>query len=157
MALKKNAKVNEPVGLVDLSSSPLDDDVQQGTPLRATFCLKNREQMAEFDEKEDCFILDFDPFDSRRSICDDQDPEIAVVAETGNVACRDFPHPRHICVKFPFANTPHEKYCELCYCYVCDVSAPCLQWNGSSAHCHAINTEAWKHQRRKMTSKSVKI
>ncbi|CAH9140824.1 unnamed protein product [Cuscuta epithymum] len=143
MGLKKKAKVNEPVGLVDLSSSPLDDDEQQGTPLRATFCLKNREQLTEFDEKEDCFILDFDPFDSRSSICDDQDPEIAVVAEKGNVACRDFPHPRHICVKFPFATTPHEKYCEL--------------WNGLSAHCHAINTEAWEHQRRKMTSKSVKI
>lgn len=29
------------------------------------------------------------------------------------VACRDFPHPRHDCVKHPFEKTPHQDYCEM--------------------------------------------
>jgi hypothetical protein len=28
------------------------------------------------------------------------------------VACRDYPHARYLCVKFPFKSTSHEKYCE---------------------------------------------
>ncbi|XP_057841776.2 uncharacterized protein LOC131051331 isoform X2 [Cryptomeria japonica] len=67
------------------------------------------------------------------------------------VACRDFPHPRHLCVKFPFKNTPHEKYCEKCHCYVCDKPAPCLFWgkeNPDKDHCHSSDKEEkWKRQR----------
>lgn len=29
------------------------------------------------------------------------------------MACRDYPHSRHLCLKFPFHTTPHESYCEL--------------------------------------------
>ncbi|VFQ75184.1 unnamed protein product [Cuscuta campestris] len=88
MGYKKAAKINPPAVVVDLSSSsssssPASEDEPQGTPLRAVFCLKKREQLREFDDKEECFILDFDPFDSKRSVSDYQDPEMAVVAEKG--------------------------------------------------------------------------
>lgn len=29
------------------------------------------------------------------------------------IACRDYPHPRHHCVTFPFGTTPHEKHCDM--------------------------------------------
>ncbi|RWV82310.1 hypothetical protein GW17_00056199 [Ensete ventricosum] len=28
-------------------------------------------------------------------------------------ACRDYPHPRHLCAHFPFSSSPHEKFCDL--------------------------------------------
>ncbi|XP_016485083.1 RPM1 interacting protein 13-like isoform X1 [Nicotiana tabacum] len=136
--------------IIDLSSSPPSE---QGTPLRPVFCLKKREQLKEFEEKEDCFILDFDPYDpvdiSKLSVSKNLDAfDLSVVAEKGQVACRDYPHSRHVCVKHPFDKTPHENYCEWCYCYVCDVAAPCKYWTGVSAHCHAMDNEAWKNQRK---------
>ncbi|VAH05581.1 unnamed protein product [Triticum turgidum subsp. durum] len=66
------------------------------------------------------------------------------------VACRDFPHARYLCVKFPFATTPHEKHCEQCYCFVCDVAAPCATWRGHAmyGHCHASDQDKiWKTMR----------
>ncbi|KAH0690059.1 hypothetical protein MTR67_014226 [Solanum verrucosum] len=131
--------------VVDLSTSPIDE----GTPLRPVFCLKKREQLKEFEEKEECFILDFDPYESvdisKLSVSQNLDAsDLSVLAEKGEVACRDFPHPRHDCAKHPFEKTPHQDHCEMCYCYVCDVAAPCKSWTGNSAHCHAMNNEAWK-------------
>ncbi|CAJ1968258.1 unnamed protein product [Sphenostylis stenocarpa] len=68
------------------------------------------------------------------------------------IACRDYPHPRHLCAKFPFSSTPHEKHCSQCHCYVCDSPAPCLKWGTgglSLDHCHASDkTELWKTQRK---------
>lgn len=29
------------------------------------------------------------------------------------VACRDYPHPRHLCAKFPFSSTQHESRCDM--------------------------------------------
>lgn len=29
------------------------------------------------------------------------------------LACRDYPHPRHLCGNFPFNSSPHEEYCDL--------------------------------------------
>ncbi|XP_015069173.1 uncharacterized protein LOC107013813 [Solanum pennellii] len=131
--------------VVDLSDSSTDE----GTPLRPVFCLKKREQLKEFEEKEECFILDFDPYESvdisKLSVSNSLDAsDLSVLAEKGEVACRDFPHPRHDCAKYPFWKTPHQDYCDMCYCYVCDVAAPCKSWTGNSAHCHAMNNEAWK-------------
>jgi hypothetical protein len=40
----------------DLSSSI-------GSPIRSIFCLKQREDMKRIEEIEDCFILEFDPYD----------------------------------------------------------------------------------------------
>ncbi|XP_059304437.1 RPM1 interacting protein 13-like [Lycium ferocissimum] len=138
--------------IIDLASSSSSDE---GSPLRPIFCLKKREQLKEFEEKEECFILDFDPYDSvdisKLSFCENDDaPDISVVSEKGQVACRDFPHPRHACAKYPFEKTAHQTHCEMCYCFVCDVAAPCTSWTGASAHCHAMNNEAWKTLRNKL-------
>ncbi|KAK8614901.1 hypothetical protein V6N13_068689 [Hibiscus sabdariffa] len=68
------------------------------------------------------------------------------------VACRDFPHPRHDCAKFPFSSTSHEQHCELCHCFVCDIQAPCRYWGSgisNTHHCHATDKEEfWKTMRK---------
>ncbi|KAI5064206.1 hypothetical protein GOP47_0020876 [Adiantum capillus-veneris] len=104
-------------------------------------------------EQDDCVVLSSDPEntvqlpDFQANDADD----LVVVGERGSVACRDFPHARHLCVKFPYANTPHEKHCEQCHCYVCDIIAPCLHWGHgrqSSDHCHAIDKDdKWRKLR----------
>ncbi|XP_021805466.1 uncharacterized protein LOC110749625 [Prunus avium] len=138
------------------SSSSLEED---GSPIRHILCVKNKVDVKQFEEVDDCFILDFDPFEpiqlSKLSVSDNfagdnvdapESPDVAVVAEKGQVACRDYPHSRHLCLKFPFETTPHESYCELCYCYVCDSAAPCGLWN--LAHCHASeHIGDWKSRR----------
>nr|KJB42396.1 hypothetical protein B456_007G150500 [Gossypium raimondii] len=68
------------------------------------------------------------------------------------IACRDFPHPRHDCAKFPFSLTSHEQHCELCHCFVCDTRAPCCYWGSGIStidHCHATDKEEmWKTLRK---------
>ncbi|CAA0409701.1 unnamed protein product [Arabidopsis thaliana] len=98
---------------------------EDDTPLVGIFCLKTRQDMKRFEETEDCFILDFDPFDSF------------------DVACRDYPHPRHLCLNFPFGSTPNSSHCDLCYCYVCDKPAPCAEWTLSTSHCNAYDSALW--------------
>lgn len=141
-----------------------EDEEEEGTPLRGIFCLKTRQDMKIFDEKEDCFILDFDPNDSfdASKLSDDTecDEDVAIIHEKGQVfiirilgcfvffckvcvfahlfstidnlgfmslccrflgfdekmvcvqvACRDFPHPRHLCLKFPFESSQHTSHC----------------------------------------------
>ncbi|KVI07529.1 uncharacterized protein LOC112510356 [Cynara cardunculus var. scolymus] len=135
-----------------------DADDDDDSPLRPIFCLKRKSAIKEFEEKEDCFILDFDPEEDSFDLSkispekgqhnNPQDsPDISLLAERGQVACRDYPHSRHLCVNNPFENTPHESYCKLCYCYVCDVAAPCKSWSGVGGHCHAIDTEGWNFVR----------
>lgn len=112
---------------------------------------------------DDCCILNYDP-DNNVHVPDfkanDAD-DLVVVGERGPVACRDFPHARHLCVKFPFTTTSHEKYCEQCHCYVCDVVAPCLLWGQgkqSSDHCHAFDKdEKWKKMRSHARSVTTKL
>ncbi|KAF5810115.1 hypothetical protein HanRHA438_Chr04g0175241 [Helianthus annuus] len=137
----------------------LDDDDDDGTPLRPIFCLKRKSAIKEFDDKEDCFILDFNPEEDdldlsgieKGRLNNVQDsPDVFLVAEKGQVACRDYPHSRHLCVKHPFEKTSHESYCKLCYCFVCDVAAPCKLWSGVSGHCHAIDNEGWKAARKSL-------
>ncbi|XP_073131600.1 RPM1 interacting protein 13-like [Henckelia pumila] len=145
-------KEREIIEIDDSYPSPDGKD----TPLRPIFCLKNRGQLEEIEKKEECFILDFDRKDElnifklglSENLDDAASPDVRVVAETGQVACRDYPHPRHACAKHPFLITPHDTCCKLCYCYVCDSSAPCEMWTGSSGHCHAFNNEAWNNLRR---------
>ncbi|CAK7324293.1 unnamed protein product [Dovyalis caffra] len=147
--------------VIEITSSPSPD----GTRIRPVFCLKktNMENIRKFEEMEDCFILDFDPSEIDTAIHristlsvsslpdDDGGADLSVVAEKGQVACRDYPHSRHLCIKYPFGKTPHESYCELCYCYVCDCAAPCKDWKDSkSAHCDASDKIGdWKEQRSK--------
>ncbi|XP_010438569.1 PREDICTED: uncharacterized protein LOC104722154 [Camelina sativa] len=125
------------------------EDGDEGTPLRGIFCLKTRQDMKIFDEKEDCFILDFDPNDSfdakTQSETPESDEDVAIVHEKGQVACRDYPHPRHLCWKFPFESSQHKSHCNQCYCYVCDLAAPCAHWTSRvSPHCEAFENSRWK-------------
>ncbi|KAJ4869388.1 Uncharacterized protein Rs2_13342 [Raphanus sativus] len=101
------------------SSEEIPPEEEEGTPLRGMFCLKTRQDMKVFEEKEDCFILDFDPndsFDSRKQSFSGNpeggdDDDVAILHEKGQVACRDFPHPRHLCLKYPFESTHHSLHC----------------------------------------------
>ncbi|KAH7855651.1 hypothetical protein Vadar_027251 [Vaccinium darrowii] len=143
-------------GVIDVSASR----EKQGSPVRIVLCLKNKEHMREIEEIEDCFLLDFDPDDSLDisklySSANDHNnaaPDISVLAVIGQVACSDYPHSRHLCLKHPFGKTPHEMHCELCYCYVCDTAAPCNQWStgDNTGHCHAFDNGDWKYMRRLM-------
>ncbi|KAI3457928.1 hypothetical protein Pfo_014591 [Paulownia fortunei] len=128
---------------------------QKGTPLRPIFCLRNRDEIKKVEEREECFILEFDPYDDLEMLkfsfskdFDNADADLHVVAEKGQVACRDYPHPRNTCAKYPFEKTPHDSHCELCYCYICELSAPCSKWVGSAGHCHAFNNEAWNKEKK---------
>ncbi|KMT16476.1 hypothetical protein BVRB_3g050940 [Beta vulgaris subsp. vulgaris] len=152
------------MGIQELNNSKkLSPSLEEDSPIRAVFCLKRKmNDMKKIEEVEDCFILDFDPSESidfpnislskSSDLCDDID--VSVLAEKGKVACRDYPHPRHLCVKFPFENTPHESHCKLCFCYVCDMAAPCENWTKGLKHCDATRdgAEIWKLLR----AKSVK-
>ncbi|KAK4418452.1 hypothetical protein Salat_2258000 [Sesamum alatum] len=126
-------------------------------------------------DDDDCVILDDDPDkpvavvsskaddddydDDDDNEYDDDDEEddeddLKIVAEKGEVACRDFPHPRHLCVRFPFASTRHHLHCGQCHCYVCDSLAPCSFWGTGFAsidHCHASDKEEyWRAERKRM-------
>jgi len=111
----------------------------------------------DFDDDDDeCVILDGDPDKpvviEKDTACDEDD--LFIVGEKGQIACRDYPHPRHLCAKFPFTSTPHHRHCHLCHCYVCDSLAPCVQWGNATSdidHCHATDKhEYWKHERRNL-------
>ena len=60
---------------------------EEGSPLRGILCVKTRRDMKRFEKTEDCFILDFNPFDSfdvkRLSFSLDKDLEI--IHESGQV------------------------------------------------------------------------
>ncbi|XP_027903747.1 uncharacterized protein LOC114163646 [Vigna unguiculata] len=122
--------------------------VKEETPTIILVCSR-KEDMRRFEETEDCFILDFDPYDlfdfsmlsldHKNNHQGDASKDVYIVGENGKVACRDYPHPRDLCFKFPFTTTPHKSYCELCYCRVCDIRAPCKHWTRfTSPHCDEV-------------------
>ncbi|ESQ43072.1 hypothetical protein EUTSA_v10015504mg, partial [Eutrema salsugineum] len=105
-----------------LCEEKMESEDEEGTHLRGILCLKTRQDMKRIEETEDCFILDFDPFDffdaKRLSFSGDDnegDKDLAIIHETGQ-----------------------------CYCYVCDKPAPCEQWAVSSSHCNAWDSTLWK-------------
>ncbi|XP_057473448.1 RPM1 interacting protein 13-like isoform X3 [Actinidia eriantha] len=113
---------------------------------------KQRLKSSNVDEKrpvndldDDCVVLDGDPdkpAESENNWGGGDSDDLLIVGEKGQIACRDYPHSRHLCVKFPFNSTPHERHCHQCHCYVCDSLAPCVNWgNGTSIvdHCHATD------------------
>ncbi|KAI9110867.1 hypothetical protein K1719_018305 [Acacia pycnantha] len=144
-----SSKLKKPIERISLSSSEEDD-----SPIRAMVCLKSKDDIKRVEESEDCFILEFDPFQSvdlskfaleKKNPADEDVSDLSIIAEKGQVACRDYPHSRHLCLKLPFNTKPHDSYCEMCYCYVCDSAAPCMYWND---HCHAHDGHYWKNQRK---------
>ncbi|KAG2243719.1 hypothetical protein Bca52824_094447 [Brassica carinata] len=113
------------------------------------------EELTVEDDDEDCVVLDGDPYKTKEKettlhTCE-ADDDILVLGQKGEIACRDFPHPRHACAEYPFNSTPHDKYCDMCHCYVCDIRAPCLHWCigfHTIDHCHANDKDQiWKNQR----------
>ncbi|KAL1290657.1 hypothetical protein HN51_059180 [Arachis hypogaea] len=133
-----------------------EEEEEEDSPIRAIVCLKCKDDIKRFEKTEDCFILDFDPSQSldfsKISLHDnDAAVDVSVLAQLGPVACRDYPHSRHLCLEFPFTTKPHESYCEMCYCYVCDSAAPCKYWTQPlSPHCDADGSSYWKGQRNAM-------
>uniref|UniRef100_A0A803L294 Uncharacterized protein n=1 Tax=Chenopodium quinoa TaxID=63459 RepID=A0A803L294_CHEQI len=81
--------------------------------------------MKKIEELEDCFILDFDPSEPAdfstlslsKSLDLCDDKDVSVLAENGQ-----------------------------CYCYVCEMAAPCKEWTKGLKHCDATNDddEIWK-------------
>ncbi|TVU31580.1 hypothetical protein EJB05_23270, partial [Eragrostis curvula] len=115
-----------------------DDEIEMWTP-------REKRRL-----EEDCQILSGDPLAAAEvtPTAAAANDDIAVVAERGQVACRDYPHPRSTCAKNPFSTTPHERYCDKCFCYVCDIAAPCVYWMGAGGHCHASEKDKhWKNMR----------
>ncbi|KNA15948.1 hypothetical protein SOVF_093750 [Spinacia oleracea] len=148
------------MGITKLKLVELSPSSDADSPIRAVFCLKNKLiDMKKIEELEDCFILDFDPsqpadfsnisLSKDSDLCDDKD--VSILAENGQVACRDYPHSRHLCVKFPFEKTPHESHCDMCFCYVCDMAAPCKEWTKGLKHCDATEDgdQIWRLLRAK--------
>ncbi|CAA0808758.1 Unknown protein [Striga hermonthica] len=160
-ARRSRSMAEKEIEVIEIDDSYPSPD-RKVTPLRPIYCLRNRDQIKMAEANEECFILEFDPYDDMQRLrsplmedCDDAEVDLQVVAEKGQVACRDYPHPRHTCAKYPFQKTPHDSHCELCFCFVCDLSAPCSKWVGSTGHCHAFNNEAWD-QEKKARKKGMK-
>ncbi|CAO2821385.1 unnamed protein product [Amaranthus hypochondriacus] len=114
--------------------------------LRSIVCVKNVDDMKKVEQVEDCFILEFDPDQpsmlSNLSLSDNNSDDVSILAEKGKVACRDYPHSRHLCVIHPFKTTTHEIHCKMCYCYVCKNPAPCEKWTEGDPclrHCDATD------------------
>lgn len=113
-------------------------------------------------DDDDCVVLDDDPdkpvvmasCKADHADAADDDDDLKIVGEKGEVACRDFPHSRHLCVRFPFASTPHALHCGQCHCYVCDSLAPCSHWGtgfSSIDHCHASDKDDfWRAERKRI-------
>ncbi|KAJ0254159.1 hypothetical protein HA466_0107020 [Hirschfeldia incana] len=152
----------------DLSSDSSTDVVEVLSELKAgsvdSRYRKPKEVLEDDGDDDDCVILDCDPDKTTKTDAvhddyklakddddDDDDDEVLVVGQKGEIACRDFPHPRHSCAKYSFNSTSHEKYCDMCHCYVCDIPAPCPYWCiavSSIEHCHANDKEMiWRNQR----------
>ncbi|KAI8574339.1 hypothetical protein RHMOL_Rhmol01G0346400 [Rhododendron molle] len=75
------------------------------------------------------------------------------------IACRDYPHSRHLCANFPFTSSPHDRHCHQCHCYVCDSLAPCVHWgDGTSSidHCHANDKDEFWISRRQYSKQGDK-
>ncbi|KAJ3682410.1 hypothetical protein LUZ60_014983 [Juncus effusus] len=121
-------------------------------------------------DDDDCLVLDSDP-DKPASAVDgggkeasDGSDELEIVGEKGQVACRDFPHPRHLCANFPFSTTPHDQHCKMCHCYVCESPAPCEFWNNSAStnlatisHCNATDKDPFFKKLRDVKKNSSKV
>uniref|UniRef100_A0ACD5TTS6 Uncharacterized protein n=1 Tax=Avena sativa TaxID=4498 RepID=A0ACD5TTS6_AVESA len=124
---------------------------------------------ADDDDDDDCVILDGDPDNKPPVVAvkveqipgekDGSEEELQVLGEKGEVACRDFPHPRHLCAKFPFGTGSHANHCTMCHCYVCDSPAPCPRWGKGtlpSDHCHATDKdEKWSKKRQLLKRKGL--
>ncbi|CAN7126112.1 hypothetical protein HID58_024598 [Brassica napus] len=154
-----DTRVDEDFDWLNDLSSDSTDVVEVLSEMKGSVDSLYRKPKALEDDDDDCVILDGDPDKTTKTDTDDKlakdddddDDEVLVVGQKGEIACRDFPHPRHSCAKYFFNSTSHEKYCDMCHCYVCDIPAPCAYWCiavSSIDHCHANDKEKiWRNQR----------
>ena len=89
-------------------------------------------------------------FQTNDSSEDDSEDACLLVGTNGVNAIADFPHAREDCVVYPRSTSwngrENLRYCDKCYCYVCDVPAKhCRRWND---HCRA-RAKSKKMARRK--------
>jgi len=110
-------------------------------------------------DDDECCMLDTDPSAEATHCTPPLDSDqLVMTGEKGPVACRDFPHARYLCVRFPFKTTSHADHCTQCHCYVCDTVAPCNAWgdgNCGTDHCHAIDENHWKTLRKLTKARPV--
>ncbi|XP_017969657.1 PREDICTED: uncharacterized protein LOC18613038 [Theobroma cacao] len=147
--------LSEVLEAVDKGFDESDEVVVVGevNPKKSKSCNSTVRKVVD-DDDDDCVVLEGDPDKALSDINDPQEDsdELLIVGQKGQIACRDFPHPRHDCAKFPFSSTSHEQHCELCHCFVCDMRAPCSYWYSGiskSDHCHATDKEEmWKTLRK---------
>lgn len=134
------------LNVIDLCSSD-ENDVDLDGHFGNSACLDAKIQRKERMVEEDCYILEPGACQSlitdleRKVALTDDSEDVCIISEKGQVACRDYPHPRHLCAQYSFTLTNHENSCPQCYCYVCDERAPCEQWEGQLGHCHASDKE----------------
>lgn len=141
----------------DYSEDDYDDEDNDSEVIQGPLCKKKLKDGRKFEnsDDDDCIILDSDPekTDIILSPHISASLELLITAERGHVACRDYPHPRHLCAKFSFRSTLPHKHCKMCHCYVCDVPAPCSSWN---SHCLASDKEhSWRYLRQSHRTKQV--
>lgn len=156
--------ISELLDNVDRDPDYLDDDVvvvvgevsHSSSTIQKQKITPSREAVkgTGADSDDDCLVLDGDPDKPVDFVDDDGNgaDDLLIVGEKGQLACRDYPHSRHLCAKFPFSSTPHDKHCDLCHCYVCDSRAPCIYWGtgvSSTDHCHSTDKEEmWRIKRK---------
>ncbi|KAK7336932.1 hypothetical protein VNO77_17485 [Canavalia gladiata] len=92
------------------------------------------------EDEDDCVVLDGDPEKRVNSVEDSPtgSDELFVVGEKGQIACRDYPHARHLCVKFPYSSTPHERHCD--QVMGSNLGNSLFSCNGKAAYIHPSQT-----------------
>ncbi|PKA57910.1 hypothetical protein AXF42_Ash012449 [Apostasia shenzhenica] len=132
-----------------------EDEIDEYT----TVSVKRKRSAEEKDDEDgDCLIIDGKSENVAASteyaeIGVDVPDEMLIVGEKGQFACRDYPHPRYLCATFLFSMTPHEKYCDMCHCYVCDCPAPCIYWRN---HCNSTHKDLkWRVERQLFKRKKI--
>ncbi|KAH1081486.1 hypothetical protein J1N35_021247 [Gossypium stocksii] len=148
--------LSEVLEAVDKGFDDLDEVVVVGevNPTKKSKSSNSVARKVVDEDDGDCVVLEGDPDKALSDVNDPQQEsdECLIVGQKGQIACRDFPHPRHDCAKFPFSLTSHEQHCELCHCFVCDTRAPCCYWGSgisTTDHCHATDKEEkWKTLRK---------
>ena len=77
----------------------------------------------------------------------DEDGEMEITGSSGGLLAADLPHSRADCPLKPFhpgnakrTSPGNEAFCANCWCYVCEVRAPCAHWTSADtkrpAHCN---------------------
>ncbi|KAG6438349.1 hypothetical protein SASPL_103289 [Salvia splendens] len=130
------------IEISDSSPSPF----QKGTPLRSIFCLKNKEEIKKFEEQEECFILEFDPYNNLDALefpstignDDNAEEELSFVTEKGQVFDARLPAETIHIRGTPVRDFPLKRR---------HMTSTANWWTGAAGHCHALKDEVWDHEK----------